>query len=238
MTIQGSKVRYSKFICPILQRCINTNNIATFVDVCVGGSNIIKNIKCAHKIGIDANQYLIALYHEMQQPNFVFPSFPLREDWDRCKDGDESRDWYVGLVSIFTSYLARGFGGGYNKQERQYTGRCNTMKKDLSLIQDIEYICADFSKMQEYENCVIYVDPPYIGTKKYDADKSFDYIRFWDCVRETSQKNYVFISEQQAPPDFTSIWSLETERQLQGNTTPCTENLFVFNNGLSSKFKV
>lgn len=50
-----------------------------------------------------------------------------------------------------------------------------------------------------------------------------------------SKNNYVFISEQAAPKDFISIWSLNTERQLQGNITPCTENLFIFKDGLAAK---
>lgn len=237
MTIHGSKNKYSKYICPILQRCIDENNVSTFIDVCVGGSNIIKNIRAPQRIGIDKNQNLIALYHQMQTANFEFPPFPSKEDWDKSKNG-EITGWYAGLVEIFTSYLARGFSGGYNKQEKQYWGRVHTMQKDLPLIKNIEYIYNDFELIKEYNNCVIYADPPYYGTKTYSSDPKFNYERFWDCIRISSQKNWVFVSEQQAPQDFIPIWSLNTNRQLQGNTTPCTENLFIFNTGLSSKFKV
>ena len=55
-------------------------------------------------------------------------------------------------------------------------------------------------------------------------------------MRKLSQMNYVFVSEQIAPDDFISVWSLETERQLQGNKTPCVENLYVFKDGLAAKF--
>ena len=143
MTIQGSKVKYAKYIVPILQKCIDANKLDTFIDVCCGGCNIIKNIKCDSRIAIDKNPYLIALWQKLQEPHFEFPPFPTRDDWDRCKDGCEERDWYTGLVQIFTSYLARGFGGGYNKQEKQYWGRVHTVQKDLPLIKDIEFICDD-----------------------------------------------------------------------------------------------
>ena len=229
MTIQGAKNKYSKYIVPILQKCINENSITTFVDCCVGGANIIKNIKCPTRIGIDKNPYLIALWQQLQQPDFHFPSFPNREDWDRCKDGNEPRDWYSGLVQIFTSYLARGFSGGYNKQENQYWGRVHTVEKDIPLIKDVQFICADYSKILEYNNCVIYIDPPYANTKQYDISKDFPYLHFWETVRNAAKNNYVFVSEQTAPNDFKSIWSLETARQLQGNITPCTEHLYVYN---------
>lgn len=233
MTIHGSKNKYSKYICPILQGCIDKNKIETFIDVCVGGSNIIKNIKAKNRIGIDKNQNLIDLYHQMQMGNFNFPPFPTREDWDKCKNG-EINGWYAGLVEIFTSYLARGYGGGYNKQEGQYWGRVHTAQKDLPLIQDINYIYSDFEIIKNYTGCVIYADPPYIGTKTYSSDPKFDYERFWQCMREVSINNWTFISEQNAPDDFIPIWSLETTRQLQGNITSCTEHLFVFKSGKSS----
>lgn len=231
MTYQGSKVKYSKYIVPILQKKIDDEGITTFVDCCCGGANIVKEIKCENRIAIDKNPYLIALWKELQKPDFVFPPFPTREDWDRCKNGNEPRDWYTGLVQIFTSYLARGFGGGYNKQERQYTGRVNTVKKDLPLIRGINFICDDYSAILNYENVVIYIDPPYEGTKKYQVDLNFDYNAFWDVVRAASSNNWVYISEQTAPPDFIPIWSLNTARRLQGKVTECVENLFVYNSG-------
>ena len=237
MTYQGSKVKYAKYICPILQKCINDNQIDTFVDVCVGGANIIKNISALNRIGIDKNKYLIALWKELQSPNFTFPPFPSREDWDRCKNGEEERDWYVGLVQIFTSYLCRGFAGGYNKEEKQYWGRVHTVQKDLSIIKNIVFRCDSFEIMKKFNNTVMYCDIPYANTKRYDVDKHFDYDAFWECARIASKNNYVFVSEQSAPEDFCAIWSLDTNRQLQGNITACTENLFIYNNPISLTYK-
>lgn len=236
MTIQGSKAKYSKYIVPILNQCIKDNKITTFLDVCCGGANIVKNIKCDTRIAIDKNPYLIALWKELQDPNFKFPSFPTRDDWDRCKDGFETRDWYIGLVQIFTSYLARGFGGGYNQQEKQYWGRVHTVQKDLPYIKDIDFRVDDFHKMLDFEGILIYVDPPYEGTKQYDISKNFPYIDFWDTIRQASEKNWVFVSEQNSPNDFIPVWTLETVRQLQGNITTCTENLFIYNKSLASDY--
>ena len=132
MTYQGSKAKYAQYICPILQKCIDDNQIATYVEPFVGGANIIKNIQCRTRIGMDLNPYLIALWHFLQQnPDYEFPPYPTRMDWDKCKNGDEEREWYVGLVSIFCSNMTGGFPAGYDKMGLRYNGRIKNCKKDL-----------------------------------------------------------------------------------------------------------
>ena len=229
MTYLGSKVKYSKYIVPIIQDYIDSNNITTFIDCCCGGCNIIKEIKATERIGIDNNKYLIALLNEIKKSNFVFPEKPSREDWDKCKNLNENvPDWYIGLTSIFSSYNTRGFAGGFihgEIGERQYKGRCNTFKKDFRQLEDVTFICDDYSSLLNYENCCIYIDPPYKNTKKYDSSKNFNYEHFWNVVREISKKNKVFISEMDIPDDFEIVWELETTRNLGGKTTYCTEKL-------------
>lgn len=226
MTYLGSKRKYSKYIVPIIQKAIDENKINTFIDCCCGGCNIIKNIKCKKRIAIDKDKYVIALWKKLQEKNFSFPPPPTRKDWDNAKKG-LGEDWYIGLVKVFCSYFARGFGGGFDTKDRTYSGRCNTCKKDLPLISDIDFIAADYSTLLNYSNCVIYIDPPYQNTKKYDVSKDFDYNDFWNTVREISKNNIVFVSEQTAPEDFETIWTLETERLINGKHCDCVENLYV-----------
>lgn len=86
MVYMGSKRLYAKYICPILQKTIDDNNIENFYDVCVGGAHIIENIKCKNKIGIDLNKDLIDLYN-YGLTNSVYPDKITREDWDKAKAG-------------------------------------------------------------------------------------------------------------------------------------------------------
>ena len=228
MTFQGSKQKYAKYICPIIQQCINDNHVNTFIDLFVGGANIIKNIKCENKIGIDNNPYLIALWKKLQEPNFQFPPFPQRTDWDRCKNGLEKEDWFVGLVSIFCSNVTGGFPAGYDQYEFKYTGRVNTCKKDLPLIKDIQFVCDDYkSILDQYKGVVIYCDPPYENARGYNY-KKFDNADFWDFARKLSKDNYVFVSESSAPEDFEAVWSMNTQRNFRGKLTTREENLFVY----------
>ena len=237
MTYQGSKAKYAKYICPILQKCIDENHIDIYIEPFVGGANIIKNIKNAMRVGSDNNQYLIALWKELQSnPNFEFPPMPTREDWDRCKNGEEERDWYTGFVSIFASNMTGGFPAGYDKYGLRYNGRINNCKKDLPLIKDVHFSCLDYKDISSrFENAVIYCDPPYANTHKYNY-KNFDTNEFWEEMRKVSMDNYVFISEQEAPEDFKPIWSMDIRHNIRGNTRVATEKLYVYEKGLSAKY--
>lgn len=232
MTFQGSKAKYAKYICPILQKCIENHRIDTFIDGFVGGANIITNIKCQNRIAIDNNPYLIALWQFLQEhPDYEFPPYPQREEWDRCKNHEEERDWYTGFISIFCSNMTGGFPAGYDKMGLRYHGRIKNCKKDLPLLTDVHFICDDYHSLAQYKNCVIYLDPPYAGGHQYNY-KKFNTEEFWQFARELSQNNYVFISEQSAPEDFVTIWTLDIQHNIRGNMRVATENLFVYKQGL------
>lgn len=228
MTFQGSKAKYSKYICPIIQKTIDDNQIDTFIDGFVGGANIIKNIKCKNRIAIDNNKYLIALWKFLQEhPNYEFPEYPNRQEWDNCKNKLETKDWYIGLVSIFCSNMTGGFPAGYDSMGLRYNGRIRNCKKDLPLLTDVNFIYDDYHSLIDYNNVVIYLDPPYVNTHKYNY-KNFDTNEFWNFARDLSKHNYVFISEQIAPDDFQSIWSLDIKHNIRGNMRIATENLYIY----------
>ena len=236
MTYQGSKAKYSKFIAPILQKCINENNIHTFIDCFCGGCNIITDIKCDQRLAFDNNPYLIAFWRYLREnPDYEFPPYPSREEWDKCKSGEENRDWYIGLVSIFCSNMTGGFPAGYDKMGLRYNGRIKNCRKDLPFLKDVSFLCYDYHHVIGYKNAVIYMDPPYEGGHQYNYEK-FDSKEFWNFARELSQNNYVFTSEQNAPEDFTPIWSLEIKHNIRGNTRIATENLFVYDNGMAKEY--
>ena len=61
MVYQGSKAKLRKYIVPILQKCIDDNNITTYIEPFCGGCNVIDHIKCDNRIASDNNPELIAL---------------------------------------------------------------------------------------------------------------------------------------------------------------------------------
>lgn len=232
MVYQGSKAKYAKYIIPILQKEIDKTSCSTFIDAMVGGGHIIENIKCKIKIGMDINPYLIELYRYGQQEHHPWPDKITREDWEKAKNYPEQCEpWFVALVAYFTSYSARGFGGGYamNGTRDYYHERLRNFEKQLPLIQDVNFKYYDFINEDSIimHDCVIYLDPPYQGTKAYDYSKNFNYEKFWNKVRDLSKTNKVFVSEQNAPSDFVSVWSLDTTRNTFGSkSTKAVEKLF------------
>jgi site-specific DNA-adenine methylase len=164
--------------------------------------------------------------------NNNFPEQLTREDWDAAKNGVTKEPWKRALVCFFASYSARGWSGGYclNSTRDYYNERLRDFQKQIPLLKDVEFIAKDYLQQTFIEGSVIYIDPPYFNTKKYDINKNFDYDDFWDKVRKDSEKNYVYVSEQIAPNDFKSIWSKQVNRNCFGaNATKATENLFIFN---------
>jgi site-specific DNA-adenine methylase len=229
MVYQGSKTKYAKDIVPILQKYIDDNNIIIFIDGMCGGCNIIDKIKCEKKIALDLNPYLIDLYNEAVYNNLEFPKIITREDWDSCKNHPElNPKWKVALVAFFTSYSARGFVGGYamNGDRDYYNERLNNFKKQLPNLQGIEFKCLDIYDLN-VKDTLIYLDPPYKNTKKYDISKNFNSDSFWNKVRDLSKDNIVIVSEQEAPDDFEIIWSKDTQRNCFGSEVKkATETLF------------
>lgn len=230
MVYQGSKTKYAKEIIPILQKYIDDNNIICFIDGMCGGCNIIDKIHCDIKIAQDINPYLMDLYEQAVHKDLEFPVTITREDWDSCKNHPEENPlWKVALVAFFTSYSARGFSGGFamNGSRDFYSERLNNFKKQIPNLKDVIFRQGDVYNLGGIQNSLIYLDPPYKNTKKYDVSKNFDYEKFWNKVRELSKDNIVIVSEQEAPDDFEIIWEKNVKRNCFGaESTKATEKLF------------
>lgn len=229
MVYQGSKRKYARYIVPILQEKIDEVQAPVFYDVMCGGCHIIQNIKAPKRIASDLNKDLIDLYKYSLRDDAVFPEKITREEWDAAKNKTMEESWKRALVCFFASYSARGFSGGYclNSDRDYYNERLRDFKKQIPFLSEIEFLSKDYLNQDFVDGSVIYIDPPYLNTKRYDINKKFDYNAFWNKVRKDSEKNYVFVSEQVAPDDFKIIWEKTTTRNCFGSkTTKATEKLF------------
>ena len=110
----------------------------------------------------------------------------------------------------------------------------NNMEKQAPDLKGIQFRCASYDTIStdDIENAVVYCDPPYQGTKFYGYanQPKMNYEDFWNWVRNMSKNNFVFVSEQSAPDDFTSIWTQEVKRTTnRENNFKAIEHLFVYN---------
>ena len=71
-----------------MQKCIDDNNLETYIESCVGGGNIIDKIKCKNRIGNDSNEYLIDFWNAMQNG---LDLNSIKMDKDTYKDNNVNR---------------------------------------------------------------------------------------------------------------------------------------------------
>lgn len=240
MKYMGSKSRISKYILPIIQQRINDYGLKTYVEPFVGGANVIDKVVCENKIGCDKQKYLIALYENLHRINEL-PDFITKEHYSKVRESfnnntSEFEDWYKGAIGFLASYNGRFFDGGYagivhtkaGTTRNYYDEAKRNLEKQIEDLKNISWRCGDYrTTCSNLEDCLIYCDPPYKGTKQYGVSADFNHAEFWDWCREMSERNIVLISEHAARDDFECIWEMPTKRTIDNTKrVDCIERLF------------
>lgn len=172
---------------------------------------MIDKIKCETRIGNDIHKELIAMWNELQK-GWIPPSHITEEEYISVRDNKEKYpDYYVGYIGYAATFGAKWFGGYARGNEIPPRDRSNesykNIIKQLPHIRNILFTQGDY-KEHTVKNAVIYCDPPYQGTTKYET-KSFNYDEFWSWCRKMSKENWLFVSEYNVPDDFECIWFKE-----------------------------
>lgn len=234
MKYMGSKAKVARYIVPIIQDHIDRSGFETYLDPFCGGCNIIDKIRAPQRIASDCNKYLIALLQYIQDGGEL-PGYIECEEYAAVRaNRDAYPEWYAGYVGFVCSYNGRFFDGGYSGKTQttgglrdyQDEGRRNieAQRKDL---EEVIFLHKDYRAWQP-SRCVIYLDPPYEGTKQYKALEPFNHSELWQVARLWSRDNVVLVSEQQAPEDFVPVWIHEVSRTMnQNKTVPATEKLYI-----------
>ena len=231
MKYMGGKNRLAKEILPIMLAEHKPGQY--WVEPFVGGGNMIDKVN-GPRIGADLNKYLIALFSEMQKPDF---KAPLISEWlyQNIKDNKEVYpDWVVGFAGFQLSYGAVWFGS-YRRDsigERNYADEAvRNVEKQAKKIADIVFIHSSYDKLFIPDGSLIYCDPPYAGTASYKAVDAFNHDKFWEWCRVMAKKGHtVFISEYNAPYDFVPIWEKGVNSSLTKDTgaKKAVEKLFMY----------
>lgn len=247
----GSKSRIAKYIVPIIQQCIDDNNIEYYIEPFVDGANVIDKIICKNKSGSDKNEHLIALLDHVARGGKLLSRVP-RELYNDVRTAYKSNlDTFSKVVTanvgFLASYNGRWFDGGYaqsgyekTKTGERYRDYYQESKRNLETqaknLVGINFSCHDYRElpMATTSNNVIYCDPPYANTKQFANSQNFNYEEFWETMRQWSKDNYVLISELEAPDDFICIWQKDVQRSMKStdNTMRAIEKLFAHKDGL------
>tara|TARA_R110001592_G_C13193003_1_gene753521 strand:+ start:4595 stop:5344 length:750 start_codon:yes stop_codon:yes gene_type:complete len=249
MKYMGSKSSISKHILPIILK--NRKEGQHYVEPFGGGANSICDVPNP-RIYNDFNAKLATFFREALYNNFIPPKEISRElyNWarDENKKADIEQEALVGYIGINGSYSGRWFDGGYagitttsNGKVRNYPEEAyNNVMKQLPKLQGCEFHGGDYRDLLIPPNSIIYCDPPYAGTKEYIAAKKsgFDSCVFWDWCRQMSNAGHtVFVSEYNAPEDFTCVWEKSVTSSLRANSVikgakTSIEKLFTYNKKL------
>lgn len=145
----------------------------------------------------------------------------------------------IGCAEWYSSFSNGGFSRGYakNSSTRNYyqeAWRNHKKQSENKEYQRINFHCGDYqdivANIMQYENTVLYIDPPYKNTSPYGISKDFDYTRLYKWLNDISEVHPIFVSEQFLPEEFDKykIWEKETRRTCgTGNNFKAKETLWL-----------
>ena len=185
----------------------------------------------------DNHKYLIEMLKGVQH-GYKLPDVITEEQYKYIRDHKDEDPILSGFVGFGCSFAGKWFSSyARSKKGTNYCAQSKrSLLKDMANLSNAKFICKDYRDVTIPENSVIYADPPYRNTSGYGKEK-FDSDAFWDYAREVSSKNLIFISEQQSPNDFISIWERPIVRTIRtSNYFTVIEKLYIHKNNLYKPF--
>lgn len=222
MKYMGSKNRIAKHILPIMIEEAKKHGVTKWVEPFVGGGNMIDKVPDSFdRIGYDINDHVIHAMVDIRDNVDLLPDSVSEDEHTSYKGAPpESITSWVRFTSsyagIFDATYARSEGRDISNE-----GKRNAIKQSPK-IQNIEFICGNYINL-DFENCLIYCDPPYQGTSGYKTGE-FDHDQFFEWCRQQAKKNIVFVSEYSAPDDFKEVWRGEIKTNFASTRKQATHN--------------
>ena len=244
MRYQGSKKRIAKDIVNIINENLGDK---MYVEPFMGGCNVLKNVVAKKKIGSDGNEYVASMWQELQNGTLVIPEPFSEEYYYKVKkaylNGDDTYSkGMIALVGILGSFGGKFFNGyahfNPKRNENHVKEALNGLKKDWDIFKCKEntiFLHADYRDLEIPENSsLIYCDPPYENTLKYQVVNNFDSDLFWQWCREQEENgNTIIVSEYNAPKDFVCVWEKELPCGMNSvfgeKQSKRTEKVFMYN---------
>ena len=223
MKYMGSKARIAKHILPIMLEEAEKNGITTWIEPFVGGCNMIDKVPNTFKrIGYDLNPHTIAALLGIRDHVDELPHNVTKDFYNSIKGSEPHKiNSWIRYECSFGSKLDNGYAS--NKEGRNYAEKGkNLALKQSPKIQNVDFICDSYENL-DFENCLIYCDPPYQGTTGYKTG-AFDHDKFFEWCREQAKKNVVFVSEYNAPDDFECVWQGEIKTNFSSTRKKATHN--------------
>ena len=231
MKYMGSKNRIAKHILPIMLNEANEKRITTWVEPFVGGANMIDKVPNSFKrIGIDYNEHAIQALIAIRDLVDELPNEVSVEYYNSLKG--TKPEPITSLIRFGASFGGKFENGYARRNGKSMWSECvRNAQKQSKKLEGIELIYDSYKAFTDFENCLIYCDPPYEGTTSYKTS-DFNSEEFWGYVRFMSERNLIFVSEYKAPDDFICVWNGEVKTNFASQRDKAThkavEKLFKY----------
>jgi len=237
MKYMGSKARLSKDILPIILDGRKENQ--WYVEPFAGGMNIIDKVS-GKRMANDINEYLIAMWLGFIEHNWRPPKEISKDEYINIRAKQNENDpRLIGWVGFNCSYSGKFFDGYAGKTKtkintvRDYQKEAlKNVMKQIDNLQGVVFSNQEYYEMHIPDESIIYCDPPYANTTKYNSD--FDHDLFFQWIRDMAYEGHtVYVSEYSAPEDFECVFSKELSSSLSANgkvggNKKSIEKLFTF----------
>lgn len=235
MTYMGSKNRIAKHLLPIMVEAAEKAGITTWVEPFVGGANMIDKVPDSfERIGYDLNDHCIHALIGIRDGVETLPN-EISELYYNSVKGHAPNS-LTSLIRFGASFGGK-FEGGYargkaadNTPRNYWAETKRNALKQSPKIQGVVFQCMSYQDV-DVTGALIYCDPPYQGATGYKTG-AFDHDAFFDWCRKMKAKgNIVFVSEYNAPDDFSCMWQGEVKTNFasgrSGETHNAVEKLFL-----------
>lgn len=211
MKYLGGKTRLAKHLLAVMLKDRKPNQY--YVEPFVGGGSVIERVE-GNRIANDINPFVVACLKALSEgwlpPEEVSKEF-YQELRKRFKEGLITEEGFplVGYVGFACSFKGKFWNGFANPTKtRNYIDESfRNAVKQAPKLKGIEFHSVPYQELVIPKDSIIYCDIPYKGTTTYKGVDSFNYEEFWDWCRNKKQEGHkVFISEYQAPEDFTCVF--------------------------------
>lgn len=174
------------------------------------------------------------------QNGWIPPTHVSEEEYAKAKANQDICPHVAGFVGFACSFAGK-FWGGYARDKKgcgegNYALRGhNSILRKMETLGDAKFSCKDFLEL-DYENCLVYCDPPYKDTTPYYRKilGDFPYDRFLDWIATQSKKNTVVVSEYKhnVPPGAIILLEIPSKTSIRdktGNVIETVEVLWTYN---------
>jgi len=235
MKYMGSKNRIAKHLLPIMVDAAEKAGITTWVEPFVGGAGMIDKVPDSfERIGYDLNPHTIAALIAIRDMVDELPDSASEAEYKALKGAQPQpiTSW-IRFVCSFGGKFENGYARSNNNKgfpRNHCMEGFRAAQKQSPKIQGVVFECMSYQDV-DVTGALLYCDPPYQGTTGYKTG-AFDHKAFFEWCRKMKAKgNIVFVSEYNAPDDFTCVWQGEVKTNFShgrsGATHKAVEKLFL-----------